>query len=46
MPFAPILARGSGRFLQGLINGDPVAWGILVLVLIFMVVGAIYKMRL
>ncbi|HZL87279.1 MAG TPA: hypothetical protein VFB96_02795 [Pirellulaceae bacterium] len=45
MPLAPILARGGGRFLEGLFNGDPVAWGILVLVLIFSAVGAIYKFR-
>jgi hypothetical protein len=46
MPLAPLLARGSAsRFVQGLVNGDPVAWGILVLVLIFTAVSAIYKFR-
>jgi hypothetical protein len=46
MTIIPLLARGSAnRFVQGLADGDPVAWGILALVLIFSAVGAIYKFR-
>jgi hypothetical protein len=46
MPLAPLIARGSAnRFVQGLTEGDPVAWGILVLMIIFTAVGAIYKFR-
>lgn len=46
MPISLLLARASAtRFVQGLMNGDPVAWGILALVLIFTAVGTFFKFR-
>jgi hypothetical protein len=46
MTLAPLLARGSAtRFVQGLYEGDPVAWGLLVLVLIFTAAGWFFKFR-
>ncbi|MEX2027417.1 MAG: hypothetical protein WEH44_08950 [Pirellulaceae bacterium] len=43
---APLLARGSAtRFVQGLVEGEPVAWGLLVLVLIFTAAGWYFKFR-
>lgn len=41
-----LLAVGSAsRFLDGLKNGDPVAWVILAVVAIFGVVSAVLKLR-
>jgi hypothetical protein len=46
MPIYPLLARGgANRLVQGLSEGDPVAWGIVALVLIFTAVGAFFKFR-
>ena len=46
MFIAPLLARGSAsRFVQGLTEGDPVAWGLLVLVVIFTAAGWFFKFR-
>ena len=46
MTLVPLLARASAtRFVQGLYEGDPVAWGILVLVVIFTVAGWYFKFR-
>ena len=46
MVIAPLFARGgASRFVQGLTEGDPVAWGLLVLVLLFTAVGWFYKFR-
>jgi hypothetical protein len=46
MTLAPLLARGNAtRFVQGLYEGDLVAWGLLVLVLIFTAVGWFFKFR-
>lgn len=44
--FTPLFARGSAaRFVQGLVEGEPVAWGLLVLVLIFTAAGWYFKFR-
>jgi hypothetical protein len=41
-----LLARANAsRFVQGLAEGDPVAWGILVLVVLFTAIGGYYKLR-
>ncbi len=46
MPLAPVFARsGASAMVQGLLEGDPVAWGILILVLIFTAVGSYFKFR-
>ena len=46
MTLPAILARASAtRFVQGLYEGEPVAWGILVLVLIFTAAGWYFKFR-
>ena len=42
----PLIARGSAtRFVQGLVEGEPVAWGLLVLVLLFTAAGWYFKFR-
>ena len=42
---APILARGRGlaRLIEGLWNGDPVAWGISGVVIAVLVAIAVFK---
>lgn len=42
--FSPVLARrGAGRLIEGLFNGDPVAWGITGVVVVVFVGIAIFK---
>ncbi len=41
---SPILARrGLGKLIEGLLNGDPVAWGITIVVVVVFVGIAIFK---
>jgi hypothetical protein len=45
-PFAePVLARGRGlaKLIEGLSEGDPVAWGITVVIVLVMIGIGVYK---
>ncbi len=43
--FSPLFARGRGtvEFFKGLVNGDPVAWGILGVIVLGFAVYGIYQ---
>ena len=42
--FSPVLARrGLGQLIEGLSNGDPVAWGITGVVVVVLIGIAVFK---
>ncbi|MGC4007513.1 MAG: hypothetical protein QM811_32075 [Pirellulales bacterium] len=44
--FAPLFARrGAARLIEALFKGEPVAWSILVVVVVVMIASAIYKSK-
>ncbi len=43
--FEPLLGAGIGRLIRGLTEGDPVAWGVVGVIVVVAIVGGIWKAR-